>query len=315
MAQQEHASGSSGIGLSTGAVRSLPPFICPVCGGPLTGLDRALRCARGHSFDRAREGYVNLLPAGHGRSKRHGDSAGMLVARRRFLERGYYEPIARAIEEHGTGHLSEVRAGGHVSGAMTIVEAGCGEGYYIGRLARSAASARDCFIGFDISRPAVRMAARAHRNVTFIMNDVHHGISLADSSVDLLLNIFAPRNPAEFGRVMRPGGLLMVTIPGEGHLRELRALFPLLGIEPGKRERTVALFERAFSLVGEEAIEYRVAMDGGDAADLLAMTPNFWHVDEASLAAAAALGGLEVTIACTILRFHATARRSSIFTR
>ncbi|HEX7119866.1 MAG TPA: hypothetical protein VF212_13830 [Longimicrobiales bacterium] len=366
--------------------RPVAPLICPVCAEPLSADGRTLRCPRGHAFDEAREGYVDLLPAGHGRSRIRGDTAEMVRARRRFLERGHYDRIAAALEARVARHLTERAAAGeatrstagapeatrrraarmhrptHATHERTgaprapadnpagpavpvILEVGCGEGIYIGRLSRSLAGAGDaggirdratagneesagsgiiegsgiragsaggrasenarirCF-GLDVSRDALRRAARAYPAVRFFRNDVKHRICLADASVDVLLDVFAPRNPAEFARVVRRRGLLLVAIPNERHLAELRTELPLLGIEPDKRERVAAQLGAAFRSVGEDVLEYRTEMTGDDVADLLRMTPNYWHLGEAELARAAELPPRAVTVAVTVLAFR-----------
>ncbi len=187
-------------------------LICPVCTEPLTAEGRTLRCPRGHAFDFAREGHVDLLPAGHGRSTLTGDTAEMLRARRRFLERGWFAPLARALEDCRAALADDV-APDHGRG-LVLLEVGCGEGYFIGGLAassnRTAGPDGDCCFGLDISRDALRMAARRHPGVLFFRNDVHYRICLRDGCVDLLLDIFAPRNPREFRRVLRPGGRVVV---------------------------------------------------------------------------------------------------------
>lgn len=293
---------------STPCIRVL---VCPVCGEALHEVDRSLRCPRRHTFDRAREGYFHLLPAGHGRSRLEGDTREMVQARRRFLERGHYEPLSRAINacvlRHTAGLATTARGEG-VPARITALEVGCGEGYYIGALARAVPSApagsAHCFLGLDISKEAVRLAARTHREVLFLINDVKHRICVADGAVDVLLDIFAPRGPAEFARVVRPGGLLIVAIPSDDHLRELRACLPMIGIEAGKRDRTVGQFEGAFQLVAEESVEYRTELVADAILDLLRMTPNYWHLDEATLADVAAWEPSSVTISVLLLAFR-----------
>lgn len=284
---------------------------CPVCTEPLAGAGRTLRCPRGHAFDFAREGHVDLLPAGHGRSTLTGDTAEMLRARRRFLERGWFAPLARALEDCRAAlrrALADGVAPDHGRG-LVLLEAGCGEGYFIGGLAApahrtAAAPDADCCFGLDISRDALRMAARRHPGVLFFRNDVHHRICLRDGCVDLLLDIFAPRNPREFRRVLRPSGMLVVVIPAAAHLAELRAALPLIGMEPEKLDRTVERFRGAFVLEGHDAIEFRAALEGVDVADLVQMTPSARHLDERARAQAAALGPLDVTFALDLLRFR-----------
>ena len=312
-------------------------LICPVCGDPLVGDGRTLRCPRGHSFDRAREGYYHLLPAGRGRSKIRGDTREMVRARRRFLERGHYEPLLQAIRERvsreiqgrasrgiegrvsaGTdAHVSheipqpappEIRAPASHGRVLTILEAGCGEGYYIGGLVE-AIGAPCCFIGVDVSKDAVRLAARAHRDVCFLVNDVKHRITVADRSVDVLLDVFAPRNPGEFARVVREGGLLLVAIPQDAHLRELRERLPLIGIEPGKRDRTVEQLAAAFRPEWEETVEYRRALEPEEVLDLVGMSPSAWHVGEELRAAVEALGRVTVTVSVLVMGFRRVAPR------
>jgi len=282
-------------------------LICPICSGPLDEADGTFRCPKGHAFDRAREGYIHLLPAGHGRSGIQGDTAEMVRARRRFLERGYYEPLARAIEARVLGHLAgrgAVRADG--AAPPTIIDVGCGEGYYIGRLERAVAAAGGdgCFVGVDISRDAVRLAARAHRGVRFIVNDVHHRICVADRSADVVLDVFAPRNPREFARIVREDGLVLVVVPGDDHLEELRGVVPLLRIGEAKEERTAERLGERFELAGREGLRYTIEPTGDDVADLLRMTPNRWHLDEAALALAAAADRLSITVSVALLAFR-----------
>ena len=281
-------------------------LICPVCTEPLTAEGRTLRCPRGHAFDFAREGHVDLLPAGHGRSTLTGDTAEMLRARRRFLERGWFAPLARALEDCRAALADDV-APDHGRG-LVLLEVGCGEGYFIGGLAassnRNAGPDGDCCFGLDISRDALRMAARRHPGVLFFRNDVHYRICLRDGCVDLLLDIFAPRSPREFRRVLRPSGMLVVVIPAAAHLAELRAALPLIGMEPEKLDRTVERFRGAFELEGRDAIEFRATLEGDDVADLVHMTPSARHLDERARARAAALGPLDVTFALDLLRFR-----------
>jgi 23S rRNA (guanine745-N1)-methyltransferase len=288
-------------------------LICPVCGDPLADAGRSLRCPREHTFDRAREGYVHLLPAGHGQSRLTGDTRSMVTARRRFLERGYYQPLSDAVVTHGVAHLEASLAARAATGERAAaVDVGCGDGYHIGRLARVLAAApaiggRACCYGLDVSREAVRLAARAWPEVLFLVNDLKHRICVADGGADLLLNVFAPRSPAEFARVLRPGGLLLVAIPGRDHLAELRAMLPLLGMEEDKPERTVARLAGGFELAGDEALQYDREMPAADLLDLLRMTPHHWHLDDDARARVASLDPVRVTVSMLVLRFRRTA--------
>lgn len=279
-------------------------LICPVCGADLFDDEggRTLRCERRHAFDRAKEGHVDLLPAGHGRTRLRGDTRDMVAARRRFLERGHFELLGDAIVALATTRLP-ARDDDDAHRPLTVVDAGCGEGYYIGRLAKALGTGvrGRCLVGLDVSKAAVRQAARSHPGVTFVLNDVKGRLSIADGAADLLLDVFAPRNPAEFARVMRPGGLLLVAIPHDDHLAELRTRLPLLGIEPDKRARTLAQFADAFDPEPSQALRYSRVLEGDEVLDLLRMTPNRWHVDDATLAGVAEWSALEVGFAVDLL--------------
>lgn len=267
---------------------------CPVCRDPLVLHGRTFRCSGGHAFDRAREGYVDLLPVGHGRSGITGDTAAMSRARRRFLSRRHYDPLARRMTERLLDHVG--RDAGR--GPPVVVEAGCGVGHYLGAVA-AALPADTAIFGFDVSRDALRLAARDHPRVTFAVNDVKHRLCLPDASVDVLLVVFAPRNATEFHRVLRPDGLLLVVIPGERHMAELRDRLPLLGIEPEKRERTIEQLAPAFEMVWEETSQWEADLAGGDVADLVGMTPSAYHLADEDVAAEPA----RVTLAFRLIGF------------
>lgn len=249
-------------------------LICPICATPLTWGDHTLRCANGHSFDRAREGYVNLLSdrvAGQ-----IGDTKEMLHARRRFLDHGYYAPLAGAVSRMTRAHLA---AGQSEWDAPALLDAGCGEGYYIAALQRELATTGKpyhCY-GADVAKDGVRLAAKRYPDVSFVVADIWKGLPFASGSLHALLNIFAPRNAAEFGRILIPGGLLLIVIPGPRHLEELRSALDLLGIEPQKEQHIVEQLTGSFVLRQRESLDYQLTLTPEDAADLVAMTPNYRH--------------------------------------
>ncbi len=284
---------------------------CPVCLAPLGRAGRALGCAAGHSYDLARQGHVDLLPAGHGRSGITGDTAGMVEARRRFLDAGHYQPLTRAVVRTAAECL--MAAAGDEGRRPVALDAGCGDGSYLGAVARLLAAgggqgpgpARPpCLFGLDVSRPAVRLAAGRHKETLFFRGDVNHRICMVDNSVDVLLNVFAPRNAREFGRVVRRDGTLLVVVPGPGHLAQLRGRLPLLDIPADKRDRTVADLAPEFRPAGEERVEHDLELDGDALTDLLRMTPSAWHLDDEHIADAAAMAPLRVTASFLLMVFR-----------
>jgi 23S rRNA (guanine745-N1)-methyltransferase len=259
---------------------------CPVCNDALDDAGRSLRCGRGHNFDRARAGYIDLLPPGHGASGVQGDLRAMIDARRRFLERGHYIPIFDAVNARVAHRERQV-----------VLDAGCGEGWYLGRLAAQRGRDDDSFLGCDVSRDALHAAARTHRSATFFVNDVAHRLSIIDASVDVLLNIFAPRNAAEFARVLRRDGLLVCVVPAADHLIELRERLPLLGVPPGKKEKTTAQLAGLFSVVSAQELRIAVDMTADDVRDVVLMGPSYWHIDAHAFQFEAA----RVTVAAHVL--------------
>lgn len=288
--------------MSAGPFDCIPLLACPVCAAPLHQSDRALRCPNRHSFDIAREGYVNLLPTGHGKSGITGDSAEMVDARRRIFAREFFAPLAE--------RLAAIAA---TVEPRTVLDAGCGTGYYldylhnrlVGDAEQGTGETRErCWIGTDVSKPAIRRAARDHRDLLFLLNDIKHRLTIQGGTIDLLLNIFAPRNVNEFARVLAHDGVLLVVIPADDHLRELRARFDLLDIGAEKRERTIDQLAAQFTLESDEELAYSIVLGEGDAADLLRMTPNYWHLPPEVFSAAEELKGLAVSMGFRILKFR-----------
>jgi 23S rRNA (guanine745-N1)-methyltransferase len=242
---------------------------CPFCSLPLSVVGNTFTCAKAHSFDIAREGYVNLL-----RKKLPGDTKEMLVARRQFLEQGYYQPLSDQLNELIYAHLP--------TSAPKVLDAGCGEGYYLGRLQHFLAQKQPAiqgeYVGIDISKDAIRLAARCYHECSFVVANLKERFVFADGTLDILLNIFAPHNVEEFARVMAPGGLLMLVIPGPTHLLQLRQQFHLLNIEEQKQQRVMEQFAPSFKLLTTSTLHYTLHLDNKAFSQLVMMTPNFWHL-------------------------------------
>lgn len=244
--------------------------LCPVCGGLLVPNAAGLACAAGHQFDRAKQGYVNLLAQSHGSTKRVGDDVAMLQARRRFLDSGAYDPLAAALIEQAAAAAAQ-------EDNPVVVDVGCGEGCYLARVHQALPQAR-CH-GTDLSKDAVRLAAGAHKGCRFYVADTARDVCFATGTVDVLLNVFAPRNGPAFARVLKDNGRVVVVVPQDDHLHELRALVPMLGIEPEKRARAIETLAPALALDHEQELRFAVSLAGTRGADLVAMTPSARHLE------------------------------------
>jgi 23S rRNA (guanine745-N1)-methyltransferase len=191
---------------------------CPVCRHELTAAAGALVCRNRHSFDVAREGYVNLLRGRKRQSALGGDSPEQLRYRAAFLDAGHFDPIAATIAEHVRQSDTD---------SCRILDAGSGTGHHLARIAETLPP-RIVGIGLDISRDAARRAARRWPVLAFAVADLWTEWPVQDAAVDLVISIFAPKNFPEAARVLRPGGWLAVAYPGPDHMAELRDRFGLL---------------------------------------------------------------------------------------
>lgn len=231
-------------------------------------------CTNGHSFDLAREGYVNLLPTNRRLSSTVGDSLAMLQARRRFLAGGYFLPLADRVLALVSEYIPDYAQ--FYGRNDAILDIGCGEGYYLRQL-RSEIKVPHCAFGLDIAKTAVKMAAKQDPTTQYIAADVNGRLPFLDQSIAFLLNIFAPRNVQEFGRICR--GCLLIVIPTPNHLLEIRSQLNLLGIEPDKASKVIAQFRPLFNLLHEEKVRILLQLDPAQLNNLVLMTPNARHRD------------------------------------
>lgn len=249
--------------------RSLDLLRCPTCRTRCLHPDHgALRCPVGHTFDIARHGYASLLTGTRATS---GDDAAMVRARDRFLATGSYAPI----REVGALLAADV-----ASERATVVDVGCGTGYYLAGVLDRLPGARG--LGLDTSVRALRSAARVHDRAAAVAWDVFRPFPLADGVADVVLDVFAPRNPAEFHRVLRPTGRLIVVRPTGRHLAELRGQVPaMVTVDPAKEQRLHRALNPFFTAVVTEEVEYSASLTRSDVLDLVAMSPSARHVSSA----------------------------------
>lgn len=272
---------------------------CPLDGLPLTRQHNSWHCPAGHSYDRARQGYVNLLPVQHKRSRDPGDSKDMVEARQAFLAAGYYQPLADAVCEAIRRHAA-------VDKALHVLDAGCGEGYYLRQLQHSGLNVLAS--GVDISKWAVMAAARQPTQAAntpipaqWIVGS-NANLPLLTASQDVVLCLFGFPVFTEFARVLTPGGLLIKLDPGSDHLLELRQIiYPTLK-SGSLADKPVA---DGFSALEHYAVRYTIVLNTPEMiARLLTMTPHLYRITADALARASALNELELSIDVNVSVFR-----------
>jgi 23S rRNA (guanine745-N1)-methyltransferase len=276
---------------------SITPFqalACPLDGTPLQCNGSAWRCASGHSFDIASQGYTHLLPVQNKRSRDPGDSKEMIAARRRFLTAGFYQPIAAAVSRAVVADLP--------ADASSCLDAGCGEGYYLRQLAAAVPKEHTlALLGLDISKWAVLAAAKQEKRVNWVVGS-NANLPVLPGTLDRVLCLFGFPVYPEFARVLKPGGRLLQVDAGPGHLRELREIiYPSL-----KPERTDEMPTPAgFSRLPAETVRFSIDLTHTEqVADLLAMTPHLHRAKAEGRAAAAALTALSLSVDVRLTGFE-----------
>ena len=236
-------------------------LICPVCGEKLNKADRTYLCPNRHSFDIARQGYVNLLTVQQKHSLNPGDTREQVLSRRGFLDAGFYAPILNTL-------IETAKALG-VTGP--ILDVGCGEGYYSAQLA-AALSAE--LVGFDISKEAVRCAAAKYKGPTWLTATAAH-IPVGDGSVELMTSLFALTLPEEFSRVLKDGGCYFQVLACQDHLLGLKSIiYPELKL----KEKDSVPELPGFRLVKSIPIRFSFTVEDDQIQNLFSMTPHVFRI-------------------------------------
>jgi 23S rRNA (guanine745-N1)-methyltransferase len=255
---------------------------CPHCRLEMQLHGRVLRCASGHCFDVARQGYVNLLPARPGTGT--GDTSAMIAARTAFLTGNHYAPFADAVAA-ATSDRPDSSSGPGVTSGEPIAEIGAGTGYYLAHALRR----RDGVgVAIDVSTAAARRAAHAHERIGSVVADAWTSLPLADACLGAAVVAFAPRSGGELARVVRPGGRLVVLVPAADHLTELRTCLGLLDVDPRKAERLAAALGEGFREETNSTIRWTTELDHDAVRHLVLMGPNALHQDDVRLTASIA---------------------------
>ena len=256
-------------------------FYCPICAAPLERVERTYICPNRHCYDVAKEGYVNLLPANKKHAKDPGDDKEMAAARTRFLDGGHYAPLRDALCKL----VGERKPG-------VLLDSGCGEGYYTEGICK-ALWENDPGVrvaGVDLSRSALKKAARREKNAEFAVASVYH-LPVEDGIVDVLLNCFSPLALEEFRRVLRSGGTYLYVVPGAKHLWELKQV---LYDEPYENKEEETAYE-GFACEGIVPVDFTMDLNASALQDLFRMTPYYWKTPKSGSERLAALEHLAVT--------------------
>ena len=258
---------------------------CPVCGRPLTFTEKTASCENGHGYDRAKSGYINLLLSQRSGERVHGDDIGMVRARKRFLDGGWYLPLAEKVTEMLPAALPF---------GLPLLDAGCGEGWYTEKL--RLASGRQTY-GIDVSKEAVNLASKRDKGSLYAVASAF-SLPFSSGSVGIVTNLFAPLAAAEYLRVLAPGGYLLKVMPDKRHLYELKtAIYD--SVYETETDETVPA---GFSLITKERLSFRVSLpDHETVSDLFSMTPYAHNTTSADLKKLDSLGGIETGCAFVLM--------------
>ena len=239
-------------------------LICPVCGAVLKKADRSFVCENRHSYDIARQGYVNLLTVQQKHSIAPGDTREQVLCRRAFLEAGFYAPIANTLVETAEKY--------GVSG--NLLDVGCGEGYYCTRLADALGLT---LTGLDISKEAVRCAAAKYKNSRWLCATAAH-IPVEAESADLLTSLFALTLPEEYRRVLKKGGLYFQVLAAQDHLMGLKSI---IYDEILLKEKDSVPVLPGFELLETLPFRFSFTVEGQQIQNLFSMTPHVFRIGKA----------------------------------
>lgn len=254
-------------------------LICPVCSESLKDEGRSYRCINNHCFDKAKEGYVNLLTGKHKSGSEIGDNKDMAINRREFLTKGYFDTLVGGL----IAYIKELSLP-----HPAIADICCGEGYYGHRIKDEF----DCEVtGFDISKEMVRLAAKRKNDISYFVANLSR-IPLGDNSIDIAIHLFAPFHEKEFSRITKKGGHIISVVAGENHLIELKAL---LYDTPYKNDEAPPKTE-SLTLKEKRKFTAKVHLETND--DIMAlfkMTPYYYHTKAEDKLKLQNIDGMDIT--------------------
>lgn len=263
-------------------------YQCPLCAQPLRREEKRYVCPQGHSFDIARQGYVNLLTVQQKHSLDPGDTRQQVLSRRAFLESGFYAPISEALNQAALDYNAQGE----------ILDVGCGEGYYSARLAAALGAP---LTGLDISKEAVRCAAGQYKAYAWLCATAAH-IPVPDGSVGTLSSLFALTLPGEFRRVLRKNGLFLQVLAAEDHLLDLKSI--VYDVLTHKQKDTAPALP-GFALLESRQIRFDFTAEGEQIQRLFAMTPHLFRIGKAGAQRLAEATVLRDTASCVLNVYRA----------
>jgi len=245
---------------------------CPYCQNELSKENRSYKCVNNHNFDLSKQGYLNLLPVNKKKSKSPGDNDMMVKARREFLEKGFYDPLIKKIKEIINKELT------FSSKQITVLDSGCGEGYYSEKALNNIEGVETTVLGTDISKYAVKNAAGKYKDNFYFVSSIYN-LPIKTDSLELVLSVFSPNDSKEFGRVLSKDGYLIVVSPGENHMKQLAEL-----IYDSFRPHVYNIVEKigdTFSHLVTKRKTFEIEItDSETLVQLLKMTPYYWNTSE-----------------------------------
>lgn len=264
-------------------------IICPNCKEILYKKEHCWKCKNNHSFDVSKEGYINLLLPNMTSSNFSGDNKIMVNSRSIFLNKGFYKNLSEFL----------VSLINKLKNNLTILDCGCGEGYFTDQFERS--TKYQNIIGLDISKIAISKAAKRNKNIIFIVGSSAH-IPLLNNSVDIIMNIFAPHFDSEFARIIKEDGYLIKVIPNPMHLHELKEI---LYDDPYYVD-TKVMDLNSFELVDNYILEYETNLSKEDIDNLFQMTPYFYTTSKEDKDKLSKINNLKITFSFKILLYKKT---------
>lgn len=263
---------------------------CPIDKLELVNKGRHYQCANGHSFDIAKQDYINLLPVQYKKSKNPGDSKAMVQARAHFLNAGFYKPIAELLSEIIFQQLD-------INSDNCIFDAGCGEGYYLQQVINAVQHIKSesdlSFIGMDISQPAVLAASKRNKHASWVVG-TNSQPPFLDNSIDLIFSVFGFHSFEGFKSILKPKAKLILVEPGKKHLQELR---DIIYAEPSsEKSASKSTGDNDYTLIDTQTLEFKISLTNNpQILDLLSMTPHLFRANSKGKASIENMDSLDLT--------------------